>query len=191
MARPTGRPVRDELIDAATEMIQSGGVNGFSYGDLAKRLGIKAPSIHHHFRTKEDLVAVVAEQYRKEFSATVDQISADTAVGNIQAYADLFRRTASSDRLCLCGALAAEWISVGPAPQSQVEEFFTDQVEWLSARFGEAIESGELRADLDQDEMARSLFAALEGSMLMSRSGDTTDLASQVAELFLSLATPT
>ena len=188
MAKPTGRPVRDELIEAATDLIQSVGVKAFSYGDLAKQLDIKAPSIHHHFRTKEDLVAAVAELYRSTFSQHVEQIQADSSLDRIQQYADLFTRTASSNRLCLCGAVAAEWLSVGAASQAQVEGFFAEQVDWLTSQLTEGITTGELRSDLNANDMARSLFAALEGSMLMSRSGDPADLASQIGGIFLALA---
>ena len=39
MARPTGRDIRAASIDAATAAIKSSGVTGFSYGDLAERIG--------------------------------------------------------------------------------------------------------------------------------------------------------
>ena len=64
MARPSGRNLSEEIVESATRLVQERGVNGFSYGDLAKDLGVKAPSIHHHFRTKQDLLAEVARRYR-------------------------------------------------------------------------------------------------------------------------------
>ncbi|MEL6984444.1 MAG: TetR/AcrR family transcriptional regulator, partial [Actinomycetota bacterium] len=97
MARPTGRPVRDELVTEARALIQQVGVSGFSYGDLADRLGISSPSIHHHFRTKEDLVAEVAARYRSDFAKTVAAIEAPSAGSRLAAYVQLYAETSTRE----------------------------------------------------------------------------------------------
>jgi len=112
MARPTGRPVKEEILTSARTMIQRVGVGGFSYADLANELGIKAPSIHHHFRTKEDLVAEVVSIYRDAFTANVAALEGPTEMDRLQQYADLFNQTASAGQACLCGAVAGEWMLV-------------------------------------------------------------------------------
>lgn len=191
MARPTGRAVRDELIEAATGLIQSVGVKAFSYGDLAKQLDIKAPSIHHHFRVKEDLVAAVAATYRENFSHQVSQLDEPSHAARLQRYADLFARTASAGHLCLCGAVAADWLSVGAAPRQEVEAFFADQVQWLTEQVEAGVAGDEFRLStgVNAGDIARTLFAALEGSMLMTRSGDQPELASSVGAVIVSLVT--
>lgn len=187
MARPTGRPVREELIAAATQLVKSVGVSAFSYGDLAKELGIKAPSIHHHFRTKEDLVTAIAERYRHEFAAAVAEIPGGSAPGRLQAYADLFASTARSEQLCLCGAVAAEWLSIGDGPRHQVVRFFDDQIEWLEAEISRGVDDGEFRGDVDISQVARLVLASLEGSMLMSRAGSSPDLAADMGGALLAM----
>ncbi len=187
MARPSGRPIREELMIEARALIQQGGVNGFSYGDLAATLDIKAPSIHHHFPRKDDLVAAVTAEYRQEFNAAAEAITEGPATEMIRAYAVLFTNTALADRMCLCGAVSADWVGVGEATKAEVSGFFDDQVSWLGNRITIGVADGSFDRSLDIDRSARMILAGLEGAILMSRAGDRPDLASTVCETQLGL----
>ena len=137
MARPSGRPLREEILAAARPLIQRVGVDGFSFSDIAAQLDVKAPSIHHHFATKADLVAEVAERYRIDFADRVAEISDETAAERLLSYADLFDAPTSDGLLCLCGSIAAEWPTITDGARKEVEAFFADQHAWIA---------GELRA---------------------------------------------
>lgn len=171
----------------ARALIQQGGVNGFSYGDLAAKLDIKSPTIHHHFPRKDDLVAAVTAHYRQEFNATTEAITDGQATDMIRAYAQLFSNTASADRMCLCGAVSADWVGVGEATKAEVSGFFDDQVSWLSTRISNGVADGSFDQSVDVDRSARMILAGLEGAILMSRAGDRADLASTVCETQLGM----
>ena len=64
------------VVDAAEDLIQQHGDNGFFYDDISRVIGIKKPSIHHHFPTKAELVAVVVQRYTHRFSECLAQIAA-------------------------------------------------------------------------------------------------------------------
>lgn len=168
-------------------MIQRVGVGGFSYADLAGELGIKPPSIHHHFRTKEDLVAEVVALYREDFAASVAALEGATAIERIREYAGLFNRTASEDMTCLCGAAAAEWMLLGDSVREQVSSYFSDQQEWIEQQLVEALTQGLVRPDTDPAEAAQAVLAALEGAMLLTRAGGRRDAAAAVAAVLLGL----
>jgi AcrR family transcriptional regulator len=51
---------RQKVIDAAIAMIGEGGLESFSMPKLATSLGVRAPSLYHHFESKDDLLAEVA-----------------------------------------------------------------------------------------------------------------------------------
>ena len=190
MAKPTGRAIRDELIEGSKTLIQTRGIGEFSYGALAAEVGIKAPSIHHHFPRKEQLLAEVATQYASDFGVKLNEIRDASAVKRIIQYADLYATTARSGRTCLCGAIAAEWASVGAEAQAVVDKFFTDQVDWLRNQILGGQRSGEIRKDgVSALKLARTVFASLQGSLLLARSDNafanaaaaTRDLLSQFA----------
>ena len=42
---------KEQIVDMASELLQTRSFNSFSYQDLSERLGITKASIHHHFRT--------------------------------------------------------------------------------------------------------------------------------------------
>ncbi|MEZ5336400.1 MAG: TetR/AcrR family transcriptional regulator [Methanolobus sp.] len=54
--------------------MQCRGYNGFSYKDISQKLGIKNASIHHYYPKKEDLVAALLEERRKNLSLAIAQM---------------------------------------------------------------------------------------------------------------------
>lgn len=58
----------DRLLECADTCIQENGFEGFSYADLAKTLGIRKASIHHHFPTKNDLGLAYCEKKQPPLS---------------------------------------------------------------------------------------------------------------------------
>jgi len=50
------------------------GYDGFSYADLAKDVGIRKASIHHHFPSKASLALALMERYRQDFKKTCEEI---------------------------------------------------------------------------------------------------------------------
>ena len=187
MARPTGRQIRDEVLDTARGCIQECGVAGFSYGDIAEALGISTASVHHHFRTKADLVGEVAARYSRDFSALVSAIDTGSRSGNLRRYADLFGETAAKEVLCLCGAVAADWPVVGTVARDEVAGFFADQHKWLTNQIAQGIANAEFRADLDVEATATLVVSALEGSLLMGRPMPHSDVTTRVASQILAL----
>ena len=55
------RDTRTELLIQAESLVRGRGWSGFSYADLAEAVGIRKASIHHHFRTKDDLGAALVD----------------------------------------------------------------------------------------------------------------------------------
>ena len=46
---------KEQILEVATELVQTRGYSAFSYQDLSDRLGITKASIHHHFPSKEEI----------------------------------------------------------------------------------------------------------------------------------------
>jgi len=187
MARPSGRPLREELITATRPRIQRHGVGGFSYGDLAKELDVKSPSIHHHFPAKADLVTEVTAKYRVDFGEAVASIEGETPLERLQAYVELFNDTAASGLLCLCGAIASEWPDITDGPRAEVQAFFADQLQWLTTEIEAGTSSGTLRCAIEPADAAHLILATLEGAMVMTRPTGDANLTASVGALLLGL----
>lgn len=63
MARPS-KPLisRASAVAASIEIIDSEGLDAFSLPRLAKHLGVRAPSLYHHFADKSEILEAVARQ---------------------------------------------------------------------------------------------------------------------------------
>jgi TetR/AcrR family transcriptional repressor of nem operon len=49
------KTTKTTLLDVAEELLLTRGYNGFSYNDIAEKVGIRKASIHYHFPSKSGL----------------------------------------------------------------------------------------------------------------------------------------
>ncbi len=76
--RGQGDRLRDELIAAASELIEeSGDASAVTLRGVAKRVGIAAPSIYRHFPDAEHLLVAVFDRAFAEFAAKRDERRAE------------------------------------------------------------------------------------------------------------------
>ncbi len=163
--------------------MQSSGVAGFSYGDLAKRLGVKAPSIHHHVGRKDELVAAATREYRREFRERVEAMPETAVLDRLRSYVAMFVAPAGDGLLCLCGAVATDWPDVGADGRAEVDAFLAAELAWLTNEVARGVGAGELRCDLAPDAFAMSLIAALEGALVLERTPAGAGAADSVSTL--------
>ena len=165
---------RKAILDAAEVLIQTRGANGISYATISEQVGIRKASIHHHFPTKDKLVEDLVKRYSSEFLRAVDRIiDADTpAPSKLKAYIKLFDgtlRAAPGTRVCLCGMLGAELSSLSPKAASDLQRFYRDN----EARLADILEAGRkegtLRFHGNPRVLGMSLFAFLEGALIVAR----------------------
>ena len=162
----------DEIVEAATAVVQVRGYNSFSYADIAEAVGIRKASVHHHFPGKSDLGQEVARRYRQRFAEALIDLGAktDDTVLRLERYADLYARQLSQHgRMCLCGMLAAEYATLPAGVQDEVRGFFDEQREWLALTI-----SGERWPRAEARNVADAFLAGLEGALLVSRTDGST-----------------
>src|SRR5271154_4277237 len=114
------------ILDVAERLAQTQGYNGFSYADIAARLGVTKASLHYHFPSKAELGRALIERYHVLFGAALDAIDRRTTPPQekLQQYVGLYDSVLSNERMCLCGMLAAEYATL-PAPmQDGLTRFF-------------------------------------------------------------------
>jgi len=160
------------LIEVAQELIQKHGYNGFSYRDIAAKVGIKSASIHYHFPTKADLGTAVAVNYKDRFMERLDAMDAAGADSNelLTCYASLFREALAEDnRMCLCGMLGAEVTSLPDAVANEVRRFFEANLDWLSGVFSRNSDTNKKRPIEKPEAEAQLMIASLEGALILAK----------------------
>jgi TetR/AcrR family transcriptional repressor of nem operon len=177
------------VLDVAERLAQKRGFNAFSYADIARELGITKASLHYHFATKEALGLALVERYAREFAEALDAIARRPggARGHLRRYLDLYRSVLASDRMCLCGMLAAEFETLPIPMQRAVRAFFDANETWLAAELEAGRGAGEIAFAGTPREAARHWTSTLEGALLLARSyGDTSRFTGATKQLLAS-----
>ena len=171
----------DRILDAGQELIQTGGFSAMSFQDIASEVGIRKPSIIHHFPTKAELGVAIIRRYRDTFAAQLQQISEDPAKSSwdaLEFYFSSYLILASTpDKVCLCGALAGEIPVLPEVMRVEVKQFIEAHQRWLEEILREGVERGELVLIDSPKSLSRVIFNSLQGSLLVRRStGDVSQL---------------
>ena len=166
-----------KVLDAAQDLIQRLGANGTSYQHISEAVGIRKPSIHYYFPTKEDLIEALLDRYSDYFLKTVDQImeSEISAKQKLQRYVALFEATlcaGSKDKACLCGMLGAELASLGDDSAAKIRYFYEENEKRLTGILEEGRKSKQFRFKGGSRAAAALIFSLLEGSVLIARAQD-------------------
>jgi len=174
----------DRILDAGQELIQTGGFSAMSFQDIASEVGIRKPSIIHHFATKAELGVAIIRRYRDTFAAQLQQISEDPAKSSwdaLEFYFSPYLFLASTpDKVCLCGALAGEIPVLPEVMRVEVKQFIEAHHRWLEEILREGVERGELMLIDSSKSLSRVIFNSLQGSLLVRRS---TEDVSQLKEI--------
>jgi TetR/AcrR family transcriptional repressor of nem operon len=162
----------ERIIKTAEALILERGFSGFSFQDVAERVGIRKASIHYHFATKAALGRAVIADYRVRMKQAWAALEGGE-IDHWQAFAlyvqPMIVLGQNAGEACTCGVLGGEYLALPAEMRAEVEAYFGEHEDWLTAfledgRTAEAFHfSGEARA------MARLIFSAVEGALLIKR----------------------
>ncbi len=181
---------REQILESAKRLVQQRGFNGFSYADIAEEVGIRKASLHHHFPAKTDLGLALIETYSVESEAALGRIGAEqkTAPAKLMAYIGLYRAALEANRMCLCGILASEALTLDDAMRPGIHRFFTRNIEWLAEVLAEGKSQGVFAFEGSAADHARVVLSSLQGALMIARAcGDHDAFARMGAMLMSSL----
>lgn len=163
----------DDILRCARSLIVAGGYNGFSYADIAKVVGIRNASIHHHFPSKADLVRVLVARYREEAAAglaKLEQHVPDPAQ-QLRAYVGYWEACIldQSAAICVCALLASQIPVLPEEVAIEVKAHFKALSAWLALVLQRGARQGSLRLDATAEIEAELFLATIHGAMLSAR----------------------
>ncbi|MFT7580425.1 MAG: TetR/AcrR family transcriptional repressor of nem operon, partial [Myxococcota bacterium] len=153
------------ILSAAETLMKQQGFSGFSYADVAARVGIRKASIHHHFPTKTDLAVASLQDYRAGLVAELAPPSVDVDAALSRFEAIFVAALEGPGGGCLCGTLASDWVALPEPVQDEVQGYWQDACGWLARQF-------ERHTPMSADTAATEAlvaFSMFEGALMTAK----------------------
>ena len=82
---------KQRILDKALELSSTQGYDSVSVGEIAKAVGIKAPSLYNHFPSKQAIFDAIMEFTAAQYEADTDQINihVQNAAQDIPVFTDI------------------------------------------------------------------------------------------------------
>ena len=174
----------DDILTCARSLIVAGGYNGFSYADIAKVVGIRKASIHHHFPTKVDLVRTLVTRYRNEAEMGLASIASheSDALKQLHLYVGYWESciASSNDPFCVCALLASQLPVLPDEVAIEVKAHFRSLSAWLEEVLDKGASQGQIRLSRTTKDEAEAFMATVHGAMLSARAYDDPKIFSSV-----------
>ncbi|EGV0885225.1 TetR/AcrR family transcriptional regulator [Escherichia coli] len=179
--------MREQILASAQRLVQTRGFNGFSYADIAKEVGIRKASVHHHFPTKTDLGVVLVEMYAAMLDAALLNISASSASVDekLASYVGIYRNTLEANRVCLGGMLASEALTLDQAILPGLKNFFARNTQWLTEILTEGKKKRIFFLSSTAANHAHLFVSSLQGALMLARATGDRKAFDQTVSLLL------
>jgi TetR/AcrR family transcriptional repressor of nem operon len=168
----------DDILACARSLIVAGGYNGFSYADIAEVVGIRKPSIHHHFPSKADLVKTLVIRYREAAEEGIGNLerAVPGPLDQLRAYIGYWKACIgdASAPFCVCALLANELPVLPDEIALEIRAYFRFLSGWLTSVLERGAALGVVTLTGSPRVEAEAFMATVHGAMLSARAyGDT------------------
>jgi TetR/AcrR family transcriptional regulator, transcriptional repressor for nem operon len=186
-----GERTRARIIDAAAGLIYERGVAGTTLEDIRASAEVSGSQLQHYFADKSELVqAVIGHQAN---TIVGNQRQADLGdAGGLQAWRDMVITTAKNAGGrggCPLGSLGGQLAESDPQARVLIAAGFEQWSAAISGGLQALHAAGHLRADLDPDDLAVTLLAAVQGGLLLAQVQRDTRPLETAVDTVLALAT--
>ncbi len=185
--------ISKEIVSLSTKLFQQAGYKSFSYRDLAKEIGIKTSSIHYYFPSKDDLALIIAKQYRKEFAEELNNIGTKSTdpQSKLDLYMDLYlKRFRQNKTVSFLSMLTMDLDNLPEMVREEVLIIINDSISWIQRTIEDGYSTKVFQYDQSAENLAQSLFSALQGATITSRAiNDESAILSSIESIKKMLAT--
>lgn len=158
----------DEILDIAVGIMTAEGVNAISIAEIARRLGVRPPSLYKYFASLMAIIDAVFSRGQREHLG-VQQRAVSAAEPGLPA---LTAALDASGRWCLANRALAELMFWRPVPSFEPSpEAFAPSVEMFAlqrAALADAVARGQLAPEADSDEAVFLLGTMMNGVVGMA-----------------------
>jgi AcrR family transcriptional regulator len=156
----------EEVLDLAAELMAEQGVAGLSLGELARRLGIKTPSLYVYFESKNAVYDALFARGASLLLKRVEEVADGTFAGE-DLEAILLGAATAVVGWCVANPVYSQLLFWRPVPQFEPSrkayEPAVQLIELTSSRFAELQLRGLLRSDVSVEDAVRDWTIVASG----------------------------
>lgn len=191
----------EQIVDVAVEVMGESGVAGLSLGEVARRIGVRPPSLYVYFDSKHAVYDAVFARGWREVGAAMEQVGDLEDDTDLAAYALDLAETFV--RWAVQNPVHSQLMGWRPVPGYQPSpEAYEPAVATFAqgrATMSELQSRGLFRSDVDAEELLRAWTVLLSGVMTQQlanapdepfESGTFTALIPQLVSMFLAHYAP-
>ncbi len=174
------RGVRNDVVQATTDLLAEAGYEGLSIEAVADRAGVHKTTVYRRWPTKAELVADALSERSVQHVPVPDT---GTFAGDLAALA---RAVASNIGSEIGGAMARTLVSASTTSSevaATASEFWAERLALTGAIVDRAIERGEVPRGTDPDLVIQTLIGPLYVRLLLTGEPVDADFAARAAAL--------
>jgi TetR/AcrR family transcriptional regulator, transcriptional repressor for nem operon len=184
-----GEETKEKIIKQAAELFNKQGYAGSSISDIMRVTQLQKGGIYNHFQSKDQLaveafdyaIALIQQYYRTAWK------NKRHAIERLQAIIEAFRDYTDNPPIpggCPLLNTAIESDDAHPVLRDRAQQAMNSWRDLFGLIITKGIQRGEIRPDVDADEVATIIISTLEGSVMMSKLyGDPIHIARAINHL--------
>jgi AcrR family transcriptional regulator len=169
-----GRQTRAGIVEQALAVASQTGLSALTIGTLAERSGLSKSGLFAHFGSKEELQLAVVRGVRQLFSDFVflPAMQHPPGLPRLRAIVENWLKWTGTANLpggCIMAAAAYEFDDRPGPVKDLISQSLRELRKTLARAAHTAIESGQLRADADPEQLAFEIYSIYLGAQLDAR----------------------
>jgi len=155
---------RTQIADAAVKVVVKYGSEHVTVRRIAQETGITEGALYRHFKSKHDILALMVERTQEDIVAGIVKGAAGRTPLGILESALRNHMSSIEQRKSVSFQVIAEIISLGDKKLNRkASEALERYTSYIGDLLSQAIEAGEIRKDVNPEETAILITAAIQG----------------------------
>jgi len=156
---------RKQIINAARKLIIRHGSEHVTVRGIAKMVGISEGAIYRHFKSKRDILSLLADDIENNLLGDLAEASAH-GNSSLEVLDSVLRShlSAIEKRRGVSFQVIAEIISLGDKRlNKKISDNINKYIDYLAELLSRGVKSGEVREDINLEAAAMVLFGTIQG----------------------------
>ena len=187
---PKGERTRARIVEEAARLIHERGVAGTTLDDVKAAAEVSGSQLYHYFPDKDELVQAVID-YQADTIVNNQRHANLGTVKGLRAWRNMVIAAAKSTKAkggCHLGSLGGQLAESDPEARALIGAGFERWSTAISDGLQALHAGGQLPSDIDPDDLAVTLLAALQGGLLLAQLQRSTRPLETAVDTILALA---